>query len=87
MCITSGVCVPGASCFVRDWLLFVPLGWANALENAPMANSATATPARQNAEAVKMRRLKKADFDVDFFFITGSGVVSLSGEREMESKS
>jgi hypothetical protein len=24
---------------------------------------------RQNAEAVKMRRLKKADCEVDFFFI------------------
>jgi hypothetical protein len=26
-------------------------------------------PRRQSTEAVKMRRLKKADFDVDFFFI------------------
>jgi hypothetical protein len=44
-------------------------------------------PSRQNAEAVKTRRLKKADFEVDFFFINGSGVISLPGEREMESKS
>ena len=26
-------------------------------------------PRRQSAEAVKMRRLKKADFAVDFFFM------------------
>jgi hypothetical protein len=26
-------------------------------------------PRRQNTEAVKMRRLKKADCEVDFFFI------------------
>ena len=26
-------------------------------------------PSRQNAEAVKMRRLKKADFELDFFFM------------------
>jgi len=26
-------------------------------------------PTRQSAEAVKMRRLKKADFAVDFFFM------------------
>jgi hypothetical protein len=26
-------------------------------------------PSRQNAEAVKMRRLKKADFAVDFLFM------------------
>ena len=35
----------------------------------PWANSATAMPSRQNTEAVKMRRLKKADFEVDFFFM------------------
>ena len=69
MCITSGVCVPGAFCFGRDWLLFVPLGWANALENAPMANSAMAMPARQITEAIKTRRLKKAECEVDFLFM------------------
>jgi hypothetical protein len=26
-------------------------------------------PRRQSAEAVKMRRLKNADFEVDFFFM------------------
>ena len=35
----------------------------------PWANSATAMPRRQSTEAVKMRRLKKADFEVDFFFM------------------
>jgi hypothetical protein len=35
----------------------------------PWANNATAMPRRQNTEAVKMRRLKKADCEVDFFFI------------------
>ena len=62
--MTSGVCVPGASCVWLDglfcWTGFVRFPWAN---------SATAMPSRQNAEAVKMRRLKKADFEVDFFFI------------------
>ena len=31
---------------------------------------------------LKSRRLKKADFEVDFFFIDDSGVVSLGGEPE-----
>jgi hypothetical protein len=29
-----------------------------------------------------MRKLKNADFEVDFFFMAGSGVVSLPGEPE-----
>jgi len=33
-----------------------------------MPDSATATPARQKTAASKMRRLKKADREVDFFF-------------------
>jgi hypothetical protein len=61
---TSGACVPGASWFVLErlvcWTGFVRFPWAN---------SATAMPRRQSAEAVKMRRLKKADFEVDFFFM------------------
>ena len=69
MCITSGVCVPGASCFVRDGFLFVPLAWPNALENVPMANSARATPTRQITEAIKTRKLKKAECEVDFLFM------------------
>src|SRR5207302_2812062 len=64
--MTSGVCVPGAS-----WLVFAPLLWANALEKAPVPNTATAMPARQKRAAIKTRRLKKADCEVDFFFMDG----------------
>jgi hypothetical protein len=42
---------------------------ANVLENAPVPNSATATPAGQKTAAVKPRRLKKADREVDFVFM------------------
>jgi hypothetical protein len=40
----------------------------------PCAKSATAMPRRQNTEAVKMRRLKKADWEEDFFFIDEVGL-------------
>src|SRR2546430_11020328 len=63
ICTTSGLCVPGASCAVPErfvWACFVRFPWAN---------NATAIPRRQNTEAVKMRRLKKADCEVDLFFI------------------
>ena len=43
----------------------MPLVWAN----APEPINATKTPKRQRTEAIKTRRLKKADFEVDFFFI------------------
>ena len=69
ICATSGLCVPGASCAAVErfaWVCFVRFPWAN---------SATAMPRRQNTEAVKIRRLKKADCEMDFFFI--DGVVSL----------
>ena len=55
----------------------------------PCANNATAMPRRQNTEAVKMRRLKKADCEVDFFFIDEvsfslrSRVAILSGMLEI----
>ena len=61
---TSGVWVPGAS-----WLVFGPCLWANALENAPMPSSATKMATMQKTEAIRIRRLKKADFEVDFFFM------------------
>lgn len=61
---TSGVCVPGAA-----WLVFVPFAWASALENAPILSNATAMPMKQKRAAITVRRLKKADFEVDFFFI------------------
>src|ERR1044071_1477855 len=63
ICTTSGLCVPGESCRVPErlvWACFVRLPWAN---------SATTMPRMQETEAVKMRRLKKADFEVDFFFM------------------
>ena len=74
---TSGVCVPGAA-----WLAFVPFAWANALENAPVPSSATAMPVKQQRAAITIRRLKKADFEVDFFFID-EVKFSLCGESEM----
>ena len=73
---TSGVCVPGAS-----WLVFAPLLWANALENPPIPSIATKMPVRQRTEATRTRRLKKADCEVDFFFIDGVKF-SLCGEPE-----
>src|SRR5262249_56728788 len=88
----SGVCVPGASCRAAPPACFVPFVWANRLENAPEPTSATKTPKRQSIDAIKTRTLKNppsprlrragADFEVDFFFIDGSGVVSLSGKPE-----
>jgi hypothetical protein len=48
---------------------FSPFAWANTFDNAPMASSPTATPARQKTAAIRTRRLKKADCEVDFFFI------------------
>jgi hypothetical protein len=41
------------------------LVWAK----APEPTSATKTPKRQSIDAIKTRRLKKADFEVDFFFM------------------
>ena len=54
------------------------LVWAN----TPEPSSATKTPKRQRTEAIKTRRLKKADFEVDFFFIDGTELFSLGGEPD-----
>ena len=62
---------------------FVPLVWAKALENAPEPNNATATPARQKRTAIKIRRLKKADCEVDFFFMDDVESISLAVEPEI----
>src|SRR6266567_8929847 len=70
ICTTSGLCVPGEAC-VAERLFFAPLACANALVNAPVASSATKTPMRQKTAAIKTRRLKKADCEVDFFFMDG----------------
>src|SRR5262245_53002124 len=69
ICTTSGLCVPGASCILLDRPVCCVC-----LALFPCANNATAMPKRQNTEAIRTRRLKKADLDVDFFFISGSGV-------------
>jgi hypothetical protein len=45
------------------------LVWANRFENAPNPSSATKTLKRQRTDAIKTRTLKKADFEVDFFFM------------------
>jgi hypothetical protein len=55
--------VPGASCPPEERLFFVPFVWAN----TPVSDSATKTPTRQKKAAIKTRRSKKADFEVDFF--------------------
>jgi hypothetical protein len=67
--VTFGVCVPGASCPAATPGCFVPFVWANRFENAPEPSSATKTPMRQKTEAIKTRKLKKADCEVDFVFI------------------
>src|SRR5437763_16411953 len=46
-----------------------------------MPSITTKMPARQRTEASRTRRLKKADFEVDFFFIDGVKF-SLCGEPE-----
>jgi hypothetical protein len=68
--------VPGGAAVERAFFAFFV--WAN----APEPTSATKTPITQKTEAIKTRRLKKADFDVDFFFMDGSGVFPLCGEPE-----
>jgi len=47
------------------------LAWAEAFENAPEPSSATRMPASTKTEPTKTRRLKKADCEVDFFFMVG----------------
>jgi hypothetical protein len=42
-----------------------------AVENAPKPKSARKTPARTINRPIKGRRLKKADFEVDFLFMDG----------------
>src|SRR5882724_3208169 len=77
ICTTSGLCVPEASCLAAP-PGFVPFVWANRFENVPEATSATKTPKRQSIDAIKTRRLKKADFEVDFFFISEAELFPLA---------
>src|SRR5205809_5001054 len=50
--------------------------WAEAFENAPKPSSARRTPARTTTSPIKTRRLKKADLEVDFFFIVKAALSS-----------
>ena len=43
-------------------------------ENVPRPTSARKTPARTIHREIMTRRLKKADFEVDFFFMELSGL-------------
>ena len=43
-------------------------------ENVPRPISARKTPARTTNRPIKTRRLKKADCEVDFFFMSGYDV-------------
>ena len=43
-------------------------------ENRPKPSSARKTPVRPKNRAVKRRRLKKADCEADFFFMSGYDV-------------
>jgi hypothetical protein len=52
-----------------------------------MANRATATPARHKTEAIKTRRLKKADFEVDFFFMNEAELFPSPVNPEMDPES
>jgi hypothetical protein len=61
--------------------VFAPLLWAKTLENPPIPSIATKMPVRQRTEPIRTRRLKKADCEVDFFFIDGVKF-SLWGEPE-----
>src|SRR5262245_20126265 len=57
------------------WLPGFWLGlWAVALENAPAPSNARNTPARAMNRPMKTRRFKKADWELDFFFIRGARV-------------
>src|SRR6478672_10986192 len=80
--MTFGFCVPGASCRAAPLACFVPFVWAKRFENAPEATSATKTPKMQRTDAIKTRRLKKADFEVDFFFMVEAELFPLCGEPE-----
>jgi hypothetical protein len=55
--------------------------WAEALDNGPRPSTAIKTPARQKTEANKTRTLKKADCEVDFFFMVELHVEYLIVER------
>jgi hypothetical protein len=51
------------------------VGAASKLENAPDPSNATKMPKRLSTQAIKTRMLKKADFEVDVFFMVRSRLV------------
>ena len=55
------------SCCVAVWAL-------DGFELMLVAPSATKTPVRQSREAIRTRRLKKADCEVEFVFIGGAAL-------------
>jgi predicted DNA-binding helix-hairpin-helix protein len=75
--------VPGASSAPGERVFFEPFVWAN----TPVPNSATKAPTRQNTDAIKTRRLKNADFEVDFFFMNEVELFRSPVNPEMEPKS
>ena len=52
-----------------------------------MPSSATATPTRHKRAAIMIRMLKKADLDVDFFFMDEAEVLPSPVNPEMDPES
>jgi hypothetical protein len=52
-------------------------------ENVPMLASAMKTPARTMNRPIKTRKLKKADREADFFFMSSLGGWNLGVERRL----
>src|SRR5262249_47444389 len=50
----------------------VAFAWAEAFENAPKPSRAQKTPAKARTKPRRTRRFKKADCEVDFFFMRGA---------------
>jgi len=46
------------------------------------ASTTAAVPVSQKTAAIKTRRLKKADFEVIFFFMVGTNVFPIRGKAE-----
>jgi hypothetical protein len=58
----------------EEWVIILPfvipfMMLRAAAENPPELSSARKTPVRTTHRAIKTRGLKKADFEVDFFFM------------------
>src|SRR4051812_30191662 len=78
---------PGGS----PWMLIIlAFGCASAevavADNVPRPASTRTTPARTTQRPIKIRRLKKADFEVDFFFMWTIDVTGFELARWVYSK-